>query len=269
MAQASKTLHHCASPVTLATALAMAVIGACAGLSGMVAMFTAAFIPIGLGLEVAKLVAASRLHQAGRTMGAPFQIALGVLVLASMAMTIAGMYGYVSRHYADHLHAAMAAVDGRSAGAREHVDALARRVAEDERQVAAVDAAANAAAARGRKGMAASATLAPRRAELARQLAADTAALEQARVAAAEAAGDRNHALAEVQTIRYLAHVFGLGDDVETAVSVLSLVVACMWDPFAVLLLVSASAVETKRRPARRRVSKSQTKRAVTKLRSV
>jgi hypothetical protein len=48
---------------TYATAIALATIGATVSLSGLVAMFGLAFLPIGLGLEVAKLVAARRIHQ--------------------------------------------------------------------------------------------------------------------------------------------------------------------------------------------------------------
>lgn len=261
MAQASKALAHRTSTVTLATALSMAAIGAYAGLSGMVSMFTPAFLPIGLGLEVAKLVAASQLH---RSRSAALQIALGALVVAAMVMSIAGMAGYISRHYVDHLHAAMAEVDGRSAGAREHVEALARRVAEDERQVKVIDDAANSTAARGRKAKAtATEAWSARRAELARQLADDTAQFERAKVAAAEAGGDRDHALAEVQTVRYLARLVGLGDDVETAVSALSLAIAGMWDPFAVLLLVVATTSGQAKQPrARRRTTKTRPRKA-------
>ncbi len=54
---------------TYATAIALATIGATVSLSGLVALFGLVFLPIGAGLEVAKLVAARRLHQGGVTGG--------------------------------------------------------------------------------------------------------------------------------------------------------------------------------------------------------
>src|SRR5258708_4476513 len=89
MANAHKTNYG-----TYATAIALATIGATVSLSGLVAMFGLAFLPIGLGLEVAKLVAARRLHQGN--LHRALRATLFGLVAVCMAVTTGGVHGFIT-----------------------------------------------------------------------------------------------------------------------------------------------------------------------------
>jgi hypothetical protein len=76
--------------VSVRVAIALAAIGATVSLSGLVGMFGLTFLPIGLGLEVAKLVAARRLRQGDLTGG--LRATLIVLIAVCMAVTTVGIY---------------------------------------------------------------------------------------------------------------------------------------------------------------------------------
>lgn len=70
---------------------------------------------------------------------------------------------------------------------------------------------------------------------------------------------EQAHVSAEINTIRAVAALVGLGDDIPRAVNILAGILAVMWDPFAILLLVSAASasqsttvqVQTKVEPVR------------------
>src|SRR5260221_2862153 len=97
MATTNKTTRY----GTYATAISLATIGATVSLSGLVSMFGLAFLPIGAGLEVAKLVAARRLHQGHMSRG--LKVSLLALIVACMTVTTIGMYGFISRCYTDRI----------------------------------------------------------------------------------------------------------------------------------------------------------------------
>src|SRR5258708_36686645 len=115
MANSNRTTHY----GTYATAIALASIGAIVSLSGLVAMFGLAFLPIGLGLEVAKLVAARRIHQGHLTTG--LRATLFALVAACMAVPTVGVYGFLSRPYADRVATMTRTTNPHPAEARERV----------------------------------------------------------------------------------------------------------------------------------------------------
>src|SRR6266852_7783138 len=133
MAIANKTTHY----GTYATAIALASIGATVSLSGLVAMFGLAFLPIGLGLEVAKIVDARRLHQGHLTTG--LRATLFALVTVCMAVTTIGVYGFISRGYADRVATMTRTTDHDLAEASERIKVAEQQVADIDRQLARID----------------------------------------------------------------------------------------------------------------------------------
>src|SRR6266446_4077431 len=134
MANTNKTTRY----GTYATAIALATIGATVSLSGLVAMFGLAFLPIGLGLEVAKLVAARRIHQGHLTGG--LRATLFALVTVCMAVTTIGVYGFISRAYADRVATMTRTTDHAMADATERAKVAEQQVADIDRQLARLDA---------------------------------------------------------------------------------------------------------------------------------
>src|SRR6266852_8688794 len=120
-----------------AVAIALATIGATVSLSGLVAMFGLAFLPIGIGLEVAKLVAAKRIHQ-GHLAGG-LRATLFALVTVCMAVTTIGVYGFISRAYADRVATMTRTTDHDLAEASERIKVAEQQVADIDRQLARID----------------------------------------------------------------------------------------------------------------------------------
>src|SRR6266481_4774127 len=133
MAKASNTTHW----ATYATAISLATIGGTVSLSGVVAMFGLAFLPIGIGLEVAKLVAARRLHQGNLDRG--LRATLFGLVAVCMAVTTVGVYGFISRAYADRVATMTRTTDHALADAGERVKIAEQQVADIGQQIARID----------------------------------------------------------------------------------------------------------------------------------
>jgi hypothetical protein len=107
-------------------------------LSGLVSMCGLAFLPIGIGLEVAKLVAATRLHQGNLAAG--IRAALLVLVVACMTVTTIGMYGFISRCYTDRIATMTQATDRAAVESTERVKLAEETIADLDRQIARFDA---------------------------------------------------------------------------------------------------------------------------------
>jgi len=91
------------------------------------------FLPIGLGLEVAKLVAARRLHQGHLTTG--LRATLFALVTVCMAVTTIGVYGFISRAYADRVATMTQSTDHALADATERAKVAEQQVADIDRQL--------------------------------------------------------------------------------------------------------------------------------------
>jgi hypothetical protein len=250
---------------TYATAIALATIGATVSLSGLVAMFGLAFLPIGLGLEVAKLVAARRLHQGNLTTG--LRATLFALVTVCMAVTTIGVYGFISRAYADRVATMTRTTDHALADTGERIKIAEQSVAGIDQQLARIDAPETRTVkvqVRGRttettvpvmKDKAARPSLEGRRAKAAAELA-------DLRVELAGHQAEHAHVEAEINTIRAIASVVGLTNDPVLAVNILAGILAVMWDPFAVLLLLASARRGDEPKPVSAPVAKPISKRA-------
>jgi hypothetical protein len=246
---------------TYATAIGLATIGATVSLSGLVALFGLTFLPIGVGLEVAKLVAARRLRQGDLTGG--LRATLIALIAICMAVTTVGIYGFISRCYTDRIATMTRSSDHDLAEASERVKVTEQSVASIDQQIARLDAPETKTVkvkVAGRttettvpvaKDKAGRAALEARRAKAATELA-------DLRVQLASRQAERAHVENEINTIRAIASAVGLSDDVGRAVRILAGILAVMWDPFAVLLLLTVRRVE-RPKPARKTVAKRKT----------
>ena len=228
---------------TFATAIALATTGATVSLSGLVSMFSLAFLPIGLGLEVAKLVAARRLHRGGLNAG--IRGMLLILVTVCMAVTTVGVYGFISRGYADRVATMTQQNDHALAEASQRVKIAEHAVGSIDAQLARLDAPETKTVKIKVAGRTTETTVpvvkdkAARAALEARRTAA-AADLADRRVELAGYQAERAHIEGEINTIRAIASAVGFGDDVGRAVNILAGILAVMWDPFAVLLLVAS-----------------------------
>jgi hypothetical protein len=127
--------------VSFIIALALATVGAAVSLYGLVAMFSLAFLPLGAGLEAGKLTAAAALHHSWNTIGWRIRYTLTAIVVVLMSLTSAGVYGFVLTQYLAHVGAITAPVAERIAAADEAVNRQADKVADLDKQIAALDAA--------------------------------------------------------------------------------------------------------------------------------
>lgn len=123
------------------TAIVLAAIGASVSLSGLVMMFGLAFLPIGVGLEVGKLVAADALHRTWSTLDRGVRYGLTSIVVALMILTSSGIYGFTLTRYLAHVAAITAPVAQVIAAADENVRRQADKVADLNKQITDVDAA--------------------------------------------------------------------------------------------------------------------------------
>jgi len=78
--------------------------------------------------------------------------------------------------------------------------------------------------------------------------------------AAASGQAEHAHVEAEINTIRAVASVVGLGNDPVLAVNILAGILAVMWDPFAVLLLLASVRRADEPKPVSAPVTKPITK---------
>src|SRR5258708_27153247 len=101
-------------------------------------MFGITFLPIGLGLEVAKLVAARRLRQGDLTGG--LRATLIALIAICMAVTTVGIYGFISRCYTDRIATMTPGSDHDLAAASERLKVAEQSLAGIDQQIAPIDA---------------------------------------------------------------------------------------------------------------------------------
>jgi len=228
---------------TYATAITLATIGATVSLSGLVAMFGLTFLPIGIGLEVAKLVAAKRIHQGHLASGV--RATLIALVTVCMMVTTVGVFGFVSRAYTDRVATMTRTTDHALADAAERAKVAEQQVADIDRQLARLDTPETKTVKVKVGGRTTETTVPVMKDKTARPIlearrAKAAGEVADLRVQLAGHQAERAHVEGELNTIRAVASLVGLGDDPVRAVNILAGILAVMWDPFAVLLLLAS-----------------------------
>jgi len=233
--------RHGVTLATVTAALALATVSAGFSITGMTAIFAGAFWPVigmGVALELGKLSAVAALptlHRGG------VKMALIILITVLMGMSAIGAYGFLAKAHIEHAVAGQV----RALAGRANVDARlalqASLVSDLDRRIGQIDATVEKATSKGRTAaaMALSESQRKTRGELVGQRLVEAKTLASLQVEKAQADGERARVEADLGPVRYLATL--LGADRETAMRWFILVVACLLDPAAVLLLYAAA----------------------------
>ena len=247
---------------TLTAALALATVSAGFSITGMTSIFVGAYWPVigmGVALEIGKLSAVAWLgHQRG-TASWRLRAALAFLVAVLMGLNAVGCYGFLAKAHIGHQVEGETAVGARLADVEARLAVQAEKVADLTKQIADLDAARtietpssgnlrtasaiNAQAA----ALAAAAKLRAadderrqaKRTSLADKLTVEAKVLADLKIEKAKVDGDRKVAEADLGPVRYLATLFGAGD--QDVLRWFILVIALLLDPAAVLLLLAAT----------------------------
>jgi hypothetical protein len=229
--------------VIFGSALALASVSGWYSITGLTSVFVGAFWPViamGVALEAGKLCAVAALPT---LRWGPLKAALVALVAVLMGLNAIGCYGFLARAQIEHAVFADAAIESRETQVQAKLDVQAGVVADLDKRIAQIDRAVETATARGRTNSAMQLAVDQKRnrAELVRERQHQADVLADMK---AEGAGLSVHrravATADLGPIRYLAALAGVSADETLRLFVL--LVACLLDPAAVLLLLAASA---------------------------
>jgi low affinity Fe/Cu permease len=229
------------------TAVTLTCVSGWFSILGLTTIFAAAFWPVvvmGGTLEVGKLVTAAWLSRHWRSTGWPLKYTLTGMVVVLVGITSTGVFGFLSKAHLDYQVGISVAVVDRMAIIDGQIVVQAQAIADLDRRISQIDTAIEASVSRGRSNSAMALASQERktRTELAtnRQTEAQTLASLQVRKAAID--GERKRLEAEVGPVRYLAQFIGGDDaDLDRSVRLLVLVLAAVFDPLAVLLMVAAN----------------------------
>jgi hypothetical protein len=241
------TVRHGADVLAYVVALGLAGAAAWFSIKGMAKLFpgdAVSVICMAAAMESAKLVTAGWLSRRWGATAWIWRLVLVVLVAALAVINAAGVYAQLVAAHVGERGAAQAAVQMQGANVDAKIEVAAARVADLDKQIAAIDNAVAAAMQRGKTQTALSAmegqrktraVLADERNRAAATLAAAKA--ERAHVAAQGRLGEN-----EAAPIVYVAEMLGVGTDSERAIRwLIALMVRCC-DPLAIALTAAASA---------------------------
>jgi hypothetical protein len=241
-----------------ANAFLLSAIAAYYSIYGLIAIFSAAVIPVaimGSSLELAKLVVASWLYRYWKNipilMRTYFTFALGILML----ITSMGIFGYLSKAHLDQavpvgdVVAKVAMIDEKIKTAKDNIDANRKALKQMDEAVDQVmgrstdEKGADKAVAI-RRGQA------KERSRLLQDIAAEQKIIAQLSEERAPIAAEVRKVEAEVGPIKYIAAlIYGDNPDsntLERAVRWLIIVLIFVFDPLAVLMLIAANLTQMK-----------------------
>lgn len=237
----------------LATALLLSAVAAYYSVAGLVAIFSAATIPViimGGSLELGKIAATVWLHNNWRRAGWAFKMYLVPAVAFLMLLTSMGIFGYLSKAHSDQglvsgdSQAKIAIYDEKIRTARENIDANRRALRQLDEAVDQV------------LGRSTTETGAERSVQIRRQQAPERQRLlreietEQKKISAlneerAPIAAEVRKVEAEVGPIKYIAALlYGDNPDanlLERAVRWMIIMIVLVFDPLALALILAAN----------------------------
>lgn len=238
------------------TALALSAVAAFYSIAGLIAIFSAAVLPImimGSTLEVAKLVVASWLYRNWKEvpilMKSYFMIALVIL----MCLTSMGIFGYLSKAHLDQavpsgdVAAKVALIDEKIKTEKETIDAARKTITQLDSQVdQTIARTANDSTDKGiGRSVAIRKSQARERKDLYSTIQSGQAEITKLNEERAPIQSQLRKVEAEVGPIKYIAALI-YGDNLdesflEKAVRVVILMIVSVFDPLAVLMLVAAN----------------------------
>jgi hypothetical protein len=227
--------------VLVATAIALAGVSGWYSTTGLTAIFVGAFWPVivlGIVLEAGKLATASALPLLP---WGPLKIALSTLVAALMMLNIIGCFGFLSKAQITHTFTTEADLTTHTAQVQARVEVAAATVADYDQRIAQIDGAVVATTQRGhtKSAMALAGDQRATRAQLVTERQRAAEAVANLKAEAAQLSAQRQVAAADLGPVRYLAVLIGAPAD--GLLRLFILLVSCLLDPAAVLLLVAAS----------------------------
>ena len=231
--------------LALAAAASLAGVSAFFAITGMVAIYIAAAVPImamTAVVEGSKLAVLAWLGRCWSVTPSLLRGALLVLVMVMMALTAVGTFGFLTRAHLDHVTAERQAVDEVAVPTAEQGRLAEATVADLDHRIAAIDGIVAAATTRSNARTAVS--LLDDKAKLRAGLVAErrAAAERLADLHVQIAIIDRRRAriAAETGPARYVAEVLGFADG-ETAVKLITAVLVLTIDPAALLLTLAVA----------------------------
>jgi hypothetical protein len=237
----------------LATALLLSVVAAYYSVAGLVAIFSAAAIPViimGGSLELGKIVATVWLHNNWKRAGWAFKMYLIPAVAFLMLLTSMGIFGYLSKAHSDQSLvsgdsvAKVAIYDEKIKTAKENIDA-------NRRALKQMDEAVDQVMGRSTTETGADKAVAVRRAQqkergrLLAEISAEQKTITQLNEERAPIAAEFRKIEAEVGPIKYIAAlVYGDNPDanvLEKAVRLVIILIVLVFDPLALTLILAAN----------------------------
>ena len=234
--------------MTLLTAIGISAVAAYYSIVGLMAIFSASAMSIaimGVVLEIGKLITASWLYQNWKRVPFILKSYLTVAVVVLMFITSMGIFGYLSKAHIDQgkgvaeIYIKVERVDNR-------IETQRNRIARYEKQLTNLDTALNRYLDLGAvsKGLAKREEQEPERRELVSLINESQEKIDDLLTERAEYQSQINSFEVEIGPIKYIsAIIYGdkALDYIDTAVRAVILTLVFVFDPLAVLLLISAN----------------------------
>jgi hypothetical protein len=238
------------------SALALSASAAYYSIAGLVAIFSAAVMPIiimGGTLEVAKLVIASWLYRNWKAVPLLMKTYFTIALIILMCLTSMGIFGYLSKAHLDQavptgdVAAKVALIDEKIKTEKETIDAARKTITQLDSQVdQTITRTANDTTDSGvRRSISVRKSQAKERSSLYSTIETATAKIQKLNEEKAPISSQLRKVEAEVGPIKYIAALI-YGDNLdesflEKAVRIVILMIVSVFDPLAVLMLVAAN----------------------------
>jgi len=238
--------------ILFASAFAISSVAAYYSVAGLVAIFSGepiAAIVMGVALEIAKLVAASWIYRNWQTTARLLKYYFTIAVLILSLITSMGIFGYLSKSHLEHsvvsggVSSQVQLIDDKISTEKENISAARKALKQLDESVDQTMARST-----DEKGAERAASLRRSQQKERRTLLASIdesqKTIEKLNVEKAPIAGDLRKIEAEVGPIKYVAELIYSDSSVEVidkAVRLVIILIICVFDPLAILLLIAAN----------------------------
>jgi len=237
----------------LATALLLSIVAAYYSVAGLVAIFSAATIPViimGSSLELGKIVATVWLHNNWKRVGWAFKVYLIPAVAFLMILTSMGIFGYLSKAHSDQslvsgdVQSKIAIYDEKIKVSQDNIDVNRKALKQLDEAVDQVMGRSSSETGAD-KAVAIRKSQAKERTRLLAEIAAEQKTISNLRQERAPIAAEVRKVEAEVGPIKYIAALI-YGDNpsdnlLERAVRWMIIMIVLVFDPLALTLILAAN----------------------------
>ena len=240
------------------TAVVLSGIAAYYSVIGLIAIFSAAALPVAImggSLEAAKLVVASWLYRYWRNIPLLMKVYFTSALMILMLITSMGIFGFLSKAHSDQslvsgdVTAKLSVYDEKIKTAKDNIDANRKALKQMDEAVDQVMARSTTEGGAD-KAVAIRRSQAKERARLQTEIAAEQKTIAQLNEQAAPIRAEIRKVEAEVGPLKYIAAlIYGDNPDenmLERSVRWLIILLICVFDPLAVLMLIAANLTQIK-----------------------